>query len=40
MCKPNKMSHFNQDILGHRGFGKLRRDIHTKEDLKEYKNFA
>ena len=35
MCKPHKLSHFKQDQLGHRGFGKLRRVIHTGQDLRE-----
>ena len=35
MCKPNKMNHANPRELGHTGFGKIRDDIHTEEDLKD-----
>ena len=37
MCKPNKMGKGMENELGHRGFGKLRREKHAKEDLKEIK---
>lgn len=36
MCKPHKANGMNKDLLGHKGFGKLRDSIHSKEDLKSY----
>lgn len=35
MCKPNKMNGGHPDVLGHTGFGKLRRVIHAKRDLSD-----
>ena len=36
MCKPNKMNGSNKDELGHTGFGKLRKTILSKLDLRQY----
>ena len=34
MCKPNKMNGWNKNKqLGHKGFGKIRDEIHAEEDL-------
>lgn len=36
MCKPNKMNGWPKNAnLGHTGFGKIKDEIHAKEDLKE-----
>jgi hypothetical protein len=35
MCKPNKMNGWNKEVLGHTGFGKLKKVINAKKDLKE-----
>jgi len=35
MCKPNKMNGAKPGDIGPGGFGKIRDDIHTKEDLKD-----
>lgn len=35
LCKPNKMNGGHKDVLGHKGFGKLRDLDHAKQDLKE-----
>jgi hypothetical protein len=32
MCKPNKMNGANALVLGHTGFGKLRRERHARYD--------
>lgn len=34
MCKPNKMNGWNKDKFGHTGFGKLRKVVHAKDDMK------
>ena len=33
MCKPNKMGRGMEKQLGHRGFGKIRNEIHSQLDL-------
>jgi hypothetical protein len=33
MCKPNKMNGWNKAKLGHVGFGKLRRDAASRQDM-------
>lgn len=35
LCKPNKMNGWNKDVLGHKGFGKLRDEAHGKVDESE-----
>jgi hypothetical protein len=35
MCKPNKMNGGRKRVLGHTGFGKLRREAHAMVDLEE-----
>jgi len=35
MCKPNKMTGWNNERLGNKGFGKIRALIHANEDLKQ-----
>ena len=35
MCKPNKMNGGDKTQLGHKGFGKLRKLAHSKDDIKE-----
>jgi hypothetical protein len=35
MCKPNKMNGWNKEILGHKGFGKLRDLAGAKQDQKD-----
>lgn len=32
MCKPNKMNGWPKAKLGHAGFGKIRVDIHARQD--------
>lgn len=39
MCKPNKMNGGHKDTLGHTGFGKLRKTLHAKQDLKAGADF-
>ena len=34
MCKPNKLGRGLEHELGHRGFGKLRREAWARHDLK------
>lgn len=36
LCKPNKMNGANKDKLMHRGFGKIRRVLLAKADLREF----
>lgn len=37
MCKPQKKGGMNPDKeVGHKGFGKIRKLIHAKRDMKEY----
>lgn len=33
MCKPNKIGKGLENQLGHKGFGKLRKEAHAKADL-------
>jgi len=35
MCKPNKMTGWNNERLGNKGFGKIRALIHANSDLKQ-----
>lgn len=36
LCKPNKMNGWAKHrVLGHRGFGKLRREFAAKQSMKE-----
>lgn len=35
MCKPNKLGKGMEKELGHRGFGKLRKERHAIADLRE-----
>lgn len=35
MCKPNKLGQGMEKKLGHRGFGKLRKEAATVADLRE-----
>lgn len=35
MCKPNKFGHGMERVLGHRGFGNLRRERNAEQDAKE-----
>lgn len=35
MCKPQKKGWIAKTELGHRGFGKLRKEIHAQADLKQ-----
>ena len=35
LCKPNKMNGRNKDKLGHTGFGKLRKVLCSKNDLRD-----
>ncbi len=36
MCKPNKMNGWTKRTrLGHKGFGKIRDEIHAEKDIKE-----
>ena len=36
MCKPNKQNGWNKlTQLGHKGFGKIRDEIHAVEDMKD-----
>lgn len=35
LCKPNKFGHGMENDLGHRGFGKLRAEYHSRHDLNE-----
>jgi hypothetical protein len=34
LCKPNKVGGWPRDVLGHAGFGKLRRERHASADLR------
>ena len=34
LCKPNKMNGWNKDNLGHSGFGKLKKVLLAKIDLR------
>lgn len=34
MCKPNKLGKGQEKKLGKRGFGNLRKEVHTAADLK------
>lgn len=37
MCKPNKVNGFpDEKEVGHFGFGKIRKSIHSKQDLKDH----
>ena len=36
LCKPNKMSGWPDRVLGHAGFGKLRRERNAAIDLSTY----
>jgi len=35
-CKPNKMNGWKETEIGHYGFGKLKKLIHAKEDMKNF----
>lgn len=35
LCKPNKLGKGTEKKLGHRGFGKLRKEAAAKQDLAE-----
>ena len=35
LCKPNKMNGWNKDKLGHSGFGKLKKVLCAKKDLRD-----
>lgn len=35
MCKPNKLGQGQEKTVGHRGFGKIRNEIHSQQDLAE-----
>lgn len=36
MCKPNKQNGWNKlTQMGHKGFGKIRDEIHAVEDMKD-----
>ena len=35
MCKSNKFGHGMENKLGHRGFGKLRDETHSREDMED-----
>lgn len=37
MCKPNKLGKGQEKKLGHGGFGKLKKERSTDEDLREFK---
>lgn len=34
MCKPNKMNGWNKDNFAHKGFGKIRKSLNTKLDIR------
>jgi hypothetical protein len=36
LCKPNKLGKGMENKLGHRGFGKLRKEVAAKQDLGDF----